>query len=47
MDDALRVIRPSDRTPDVASGAMRREAAVSDGLVGAGWTPPLPQARQT
>jgi uncharacterized RmlC-like cupin family protein len=35
MDDGLRVIRSEDRTPDVASGAMRREAAVSDGLVGA------------
>src|SRR2546423_194934 len=33
---AFRVIRPSDRLPDTASGAMRREAAVSDELVGAG-----------
>src|SRR2546428_13763559 len=32
----FRVIRPSDRLPDTASGAMRREAAVSDALVGAG-----------
>src|SRR2546429_4820440 len=32
----FRVIRPSDRQPDTASGAMRREAAVSDALVGAG-----------
>src|SRR3982074_2876554 len=32
----LRVVRPSDRQPDTASGAMRREAAVSDALVGAG-----------
>jgi len=32
----FRVIRPSDRLPDTASGAMRREAAVSDELVGAG-----------
>ncbi|HYR64142.1 MAG TPA: cupin domain-containing protein [Actinomycetota bacterium] len=32
----FRVIRPSERTPDAASGAMRREAAISSGLVGAG-----------
>src|SRR5205807_10427147 len=32
----FRVIRPSDRLRDTASGAMRREAAVSDALVGAG-----------
>ena len=32
----FRVIRPSDRLPDTASGAMRREAAVSNALVGAG-----------
>ncbi len=31
----LRVIRPSDRRPDAGSGAMRREAGVSAGLVGA------------
>ena len=31
----LRLIRPSDRTPDAASGAMRREAAVSGSTVGA------------
>lgn len=31
----LRVIRPPDRAADVASGAMRREAAVSENLVGA------------
>ncbi len=31
----LRVIRPSDRVPDAASGAMRREAAISRGSVGA------------
>jgi uncharacterized RmlC-like cupin family protein len=31
----LRVIRPGDRVPDVASGAMVREAAVSEALVGA------------
>jgi len=31
----LRVIRPTDRAPDVASGAMVREAAVSQALVGA------------
>jgi uncharacterized RmlC-like cupin family protein len=35
MDDDLRVIRPPERTPDVASGEMRREAAVSERLVGA------------
>jgi uncharacterized RmlC-like cupin family protein len=32
----FRVIRPSDRSPDTGSGAMRREAAVSRSLVGAG-----------
>lgn len=32
----LRVIRPDDRIPDTASGAMRREAAVSGVTVGAG-----------
>jgi uncharacterized RmlC-like cupin family protein len=32
----FRVIRPADRMPDTASGAMRREAAVSNALVGAG-----------
>ncbi len=32
---ALRVIRAGDRAPDTASGAMRREAAISDGLTGA------------
>src|SRR2546423_15717266 len=32
----FRVIRPSDRLPDTASGAMRREAAISNALVGAG-----------
>jgi uncharacterized RmlC-like cupin family protein len=31
----VRVIPPTERLPDVASGAMRREAAVSDVLVGA------------
>jgi uncharacterized RmlC-like cupin family protein len=35
MEPELRVIRPSDRADDVASGAMRREAAVSERLVGA------------
>jgi uncharacterized RmlC-like cupin family protein len=35
MEAELRVIRPLDRTPDVASGAMRREAAISERLVGA------------
>ncbi|MGH2739060.1 MAG: cupin domain-containing protein [Actinomycetota bacterium] len=34
MED-LRVIRAGDRTPDQASGAMVREAAISGGLVGA------------
>jgi uncharacterized RmlC-like cupin family protein len=32
----FRVIRPLDRLPDTASGAMRREAAVSNAVVGAG-----------
>jgi len=32
----FRVIRPQDRRPDTASGAMRREAAISNMLVGAG-----------
>ena len=31
----LHVIHPAERQPDVASGAMRREAAISDTLVGA------------
>ncbi len=31
----LRVVRPADRVPDVASGAMVREAAVAEHLVGA------------
>ncbi len=31
----LRVIRPTDRVPEFASGAMRRDAAVSRGIVGA------------
>jgi len=35
METGLRVIRPPDRAADVASGAMRREAAVSEELVGA------------
>jgi uncharacterized RmlC-like cupin family protein len=35
MEEGLRVIRAADRVPDVASGAMRREAAVSERLVGA------------
>jgi uncharacterized RmlC-like cupin family protein len=34
-EPTLRVIRPADRVPDVASGAMVREAAVSEALVGA------------
>lgn len=32
---SLRVIRAADRRPDVASGAMVREAAISQALVGA------------
>jgi uncharacterized RmlC-like cupin family protein len=32
----FRVIRPLDRLADTASGAMRREAAVSNAVVGAG-----------
>ena len=35
LASGLRVIRPEDRAADVASGAMRREAAVSRALVGA------------
>ena len=35
METGVRVIRPPDRAADVASGAMRREAAVSEELVGA------------
>jgi uncharacterized RmlC-like cupin family protein len=31
----FRVVRPDDRVPDASSGAMRREAAISGGLVGA------------
>ncbi|MFP3913999.1 MAG: cupin domain-containing protein [Actinomycetota bacterium] len=31
---SLRVIRPSDRVKDTASGAMGREAAISAGLTG-------------
>ncbi len=31
----LRVIRPSERVPDVSSGPMRRAAGVSQSLVGA------------
>ena len=31
----FRVIHPSERAPDTASGAMRREAAVSSSAVGA------------
>lgn len=33
--DALRVVRPGDRVPDVASGAMVREAAIAQAVVGA------------
>ena len=35
MGDALRLIRPADRTPDVASGSMIREAAIAQTTVGA------------
>lgn len=35
MSQDLRVIRPPDRVPDEASGAMAREAAVSEAMVGA------------
>lgn len=35
MNVGLRVIRPQDRGADIASGGMRREAAVSEELVGA------------
>ncbi len=31
----FRIVRPEDRTPDMASGAMLREAAISGDLVGA------------
>ena len=31
----LKIIRSGDRRPDVASGAMLREAAISHGIVGA------------
>lgn len=31
----LRLVRPEDRVEDVGSGAMRREAAISAGTVGA------------
>jgi uncharacterized RmlC-like cupin family protein len=34
-NQTLRVVRASDRRPDTASGAMVREAAISQGLVGA------------
>jgi uncharacterized RmlC-like cupin family protein len=34
-NEGIRVIRPGDRAPDTASGAMAREAAVSEALVGA------------
>lgn len=35
MGDALRLIRPGDRKPDVASGSMIREAAIAQTTVGA------------
>lgn len=34
-NEGIRVIRPGDRAPDEASGAMVREAAVSQALTGA------------
>ncbi len=34
-EGGLRVVRPADRRIDAASGAMRREAAISLGTVGA------------
>jgi uncharacterized RmlC-like cupin family protein len=34
-DQALRIVRAGDRRPDLASGAMVREAAISEALVGA------------
>src|SRR5439155_4979688 len=34
VGDALRVVRPADRVPDVASGAMIREAAIAQTVVG-------------
>jgi uncharacterized RmlC-like cupin family protein len=35
VEGALRVIKPGDRSPDVASGSMLREAAISGSTVGA------------
>ena len=35
LGGGLRVIAPKDREPDVASGSMLREAAVSERMVGA------------
>lgn len=35
LGDALRLIRPGDRKPDVASGSMIREAAIAQTTVGA------------
>lgn len=35
VGDALRLIRPGDRAPDVASGSMIREAAIAQRTVGA------------
>lgn len=34
-DQALKIVRAADRRPDLASGAMVREAAISQALVGA------------
>ncbi len=35
MPPELRVIKPADRVTELASGAMRREAAISEALTGA------------
>jgi uncharacterized RmlC-like cupin family protein len=35
MTKGLRIVHPNDRQPDVASGAMLREAAISGPVVGA------------
>jgi uncharacterized RmlC-like cupin family protein len=34
VGDALKVVRPADRVPDTASGAMIREAAIAQTVVG-------------
>ena len=35
LANRLRIVRAADRKPDIASGAMVREAAISRGVVGA------------